>query len=31
VLPYSRHDNLRDGDAEKFDTAIAKFLQDITA
>ena len=31
VLPYLRHDNLRDGDAEKFDTSIAKFLQDITA
>ena len=31
VLPYSRHDNLREGDAEKFDSAIAKFLQDITA
>jgi pimeloyl-ACP methyl ester carboxylesterase len=31
VLPYSRHDNLREGNAEKFDSAIAKFLQDITA
>ena len=31
VLPYSRHDNLREGDAEKFDSAITKFLQDITA
>jgi len=31
VLPYSRHDNLREGNAEQFDNAIAKFLQGITA
>ena len=31
VLPYSRHDNLREGNAEQFDSAIEKFLQDITA
>jgi len=30
VLPYQRHDDLRLGDAEQFDRALANFLNSIT-